>query len=78
MPAKGIALDAALLPYLLPLGWEHINLTGDPVWGRDQKLEAGEYWPLRALSGSQLPSPHVFGSIAPSANQVEVPREFGI
>src|ERR1700722_15164527 len=22
----------ALLPYLSPLGWEHINLTGDYLW----------------------------------------------
>ena len=29
-------LDEALLPYLSPLGWEHINLTGDYLWRRSQ------------------------------------------
>ncbi|WP_232461084.1 Tn3 family transposase [Burkholderia ubonensis] len=77
MPAKGIALDAALLPYLSPLGWEHINLTGDYVWRQHQKLEAGEYRPLRPLSGAQLPIPHVFGSIASPADPVEAPGDFG-
>ncbi|KVT55994.1 hypothetical protein WK55_18695 [Burkholderia ubonensis] len=77
MPAKGIAFDAALLPYLSPLGWEHINLTGDYVWRQDQKLEAGDYRPLRTLSGAQLPMPHVFGSVAQPADQVEAPSDFG-
>jgi hypothetical protein len=27
-------VDDALLPYLSPLGWEHINLTGDYIWRR--------------------------------------------
>ncbi len=27
--AHGQPVDEALLPYLSPLGWEHINLTGD-------------------------------------------------
>jgi len=26
---NGTALDDTLLQYLSPLGWEHINLTGD-------------------------------------------------
>jgi TnpA family transposase len=29
---KGEALDDTLLQYLSPLGWEHINLTGDYLW----------------------------------------------
>ena len=32
-------LDDALLPYLSPLGWEHINLTGDYVWGAGIKAD---------------------------------------
>ncbi|WP_028215621.1 Tn3 family transposase, partial [Paraburkholderia mimosarum] len=31
MHARGVPADATLLPYLSPLGWEHINLTGDYV-----------------------------------------------
>jgi TnpA family transposase len=29
---RGHAVDQALLQHLSPLGWEHINLTGDYVW----------------------------------------------
>ena len=39
--------DAALLQYLSPLGWEHINLTGDYVWRSSAKLGAGKFRPLR-------------------------------
>ena len=39
-----------LLAHLSPLGWEHVNLTGDYVWGNHQ--EASENTdglrPLRA------------------------------
>ncbi|WP_407209376.1 Tn3 family transposase [Enterobacter hormaechei] len=28
----GQAVDDGLLQYLSPLGWEHINLTGDYLW----------------------------------------------
>jgi hypothetical protein len=41
--------DVALLPYLSPLGWEHINLTGDYVWKHSQKLHSGKFRPLRPL-----------------------------
>jgi hypothetical protein len=32
LQANGQEVDTALLRYLSPLGWEHINLTGDYVW----------------------------------------------
>jgi hypothetical protein len=38
--------DAALLRYLSPLGWEHINLTGDYVWRSNVKLGAEKFRPL--------------------------------
>jgi hypothetical protein len=38
----------ALLQYLSPLGWEHINLTGDYLW-RSAKIGAGKFRPLRPL-----------------------------
>jgi TnpA family transposase len=34
----GDELDAELLKYLSPLGWEHINLTGDYVWRKSSKI----------------------------------------
>jgi TnpA family transposase len=38
---KGEALDDTLLQYLSPLGWEHINLTGDYLWRSSAKVGAG-------------------------------------
>lgn len=44
--AHGVIIDESLLQYLSPLGWEHINLTGDYVW-RSKKVGAGKFRPLR-------------------------------
>ncbi|MEL7951894.1 hypothetical protein AAG583_27065 [Klebsiella variicola] len=38
-----------LLQYLSPLGWEHINLTGDYLWRSSAKIGAGKFRPLRPL-----------------------------
>jgi len=40
-------LDETLLEYLSPLGWEHINLTGDYLWRSNARVSAGKYRPLR-------------------------------
>jgi hypothetical protein len=40
-------VDDALLKYLSPLGWEHINLTGDYVWHANKRVAAGRFRPLR-------------------------------
>ena len=42
-------LDETLLEYLSPLGWEHINLTGDYLWRSSAKIGAGKFRPLRPL-----------------------------
>ncbi len=39
--------DDGMLRYLSPLGWEHINLTGDYVWRQNQKIDKGQFRPLR-------------------------------
>ena len=36
-----------MLQFLSPLGWEHINLTGNYVWRQSRKVGAGRYRPLR-------------------------------
>ncbi|MEN1361537.1 Tn3 family transposase, partial [Pseudomonas aeruginosa] len=36
----GQAVDDGLLQYLSPLGWEHINLTGDYLWRSSAKIGA--------------------------------------
>ena len=41
--------DAALLQYLSPLGWEHINLTGDYLWRSSARIGSGKFRPLRPL-----------------------------
>jgi TnpA family transposase len=44
-------VDDTLLQYLSPLGWEHINLTGDYLWRSSAKIGAGKFRPLRPLAG---------------------------
>jgi hypothetical protein len=39
----------ACCSYLSPLGWEHINLTGDYLWRSSAKIGAGKFRPLRPL-----------------------------
>lgn len=39
--------DDALLQYLSPLGWEHINLTGDYTWRNNAKPGTGKFRRLR-------------------------------
>ncbi|WP_276931371.1 Tn3 family transposase, partial [Elstera cyanobacteriorum] len=46
---NGHAVDDGLLQYLSPLGWEHINLTGDYLWRSSAKIGAGKFRPLRPL-----------------------------
>ncbi|MFJ4292899.1 Tn3 family transposase [Cupriavidus sp. NPDC089707] len=46
---RGMSIDPAMFSYLLPLGWEHINLTGDYVWRQSNKLQEGSFRPLRPL-----------------------------
>jgi hypothetical protein len=46
----GQAVDEALLRHLSPLGWEHINLTGDYVWRQNKRAETGTFQPLRRAS----------------------------
>ncbi|ECS1907183.1 hypothetical protein APM79_25235, partial [Salmonella enterica subsp. enterica serovar Typhimurium var. 5-] len=43
----GQPVDGELLQFLSPLGWEHINLTGDYVWRQSRRLEDGKFRPLR-------------------------------
>ncbi len=48
MPDHGLPVEPDLLPYLSPLGWDHINLTGDFIW-QTRTLGPGRYRPLRPL-----------------------------
>ena len=44
---RGQTVDPALLEHLSPLGWEHINLTGDYVWRPHHNAQGGIFRPLR-------------------------------
>nr|CAH8250033.1 Tn3 family transposase ISSba14 [Enterobacter ludwigii]CAH8250240.1 Tn3 family transposase ISSba14 [Escherichia coli]CAH8250452.1 Tn3 family transposase ISSba14 [Enterobacter mori] len=50
---KGLHINDQLLSHLSPLGWEHINLTGDYIWRNNKKLAEGKYRPLRPVDVSQ-------------------------
>jgi TnpA family transposase len=39
--------DDYLQQYMSPLGWEHINLTGDSVWRQNRKVDEGQFRQLR-------------------------------
>jgi len=38
LKAQGVPVDDNLLEHLSPLGWEHINLTGDYVWRQNRRI----------------------------------------
>ena len=45
----GHVVDENLLQHLSPLGWEHINLTGDYVWTQSKRGTKGKYRPLKPM-----------------------------
>jgi hypothetical protein len=47
---RGEAVPEALLAHLAPIGWQHVNLTGDYLWGASNALEPDGF---RALRGSR-------------------------
>jgi len=49
---KGIPLNEQLISHPSPLGWEHINLSGDYVWRTNLKLGQGKYRSLRSVDSS--------------------------
>ena len=48
----GQTVDDKLLQHLSPLGWEHINLTGDYIWRQHKLVERGKFRPLRPFNAS--------------------------
>lgn len=50
---RGEAVDENLLQHVSPLGWEHINLTGDYVWRQTRKAEKRKFRPLRPFPLAQ-------------------------
>jgi len=56
MLRKSEAVPDALLSHLSPLGWEHVNLTGDYIWAAEQEVSENidGMRPLRAQSEAFL------------------------
>jgi TnpA family transposase len=48
----GQPVEDSLLTHLAPLGWEHINLTGDYVWHANKRVAKGRFRPLRKAQDS--------------------------
>ena len=46
--AKTRQFDPGLLQHISPLGWEHINLTGDYSWHTNKRVAKGGFRPLRS------------------------------
>ncbi len=44
---RGEPIREDLVPHLSPLGWEHLNLTGDYVWSLNRHVAQGRFRPLR-------------------------------
>ncbi|MDR2014828.1 MAG: Tn3 family transposase, partial [Azoarcus sp.] len=47
----GQPIDEKLLSNFSPLGWEHINLTGDYIWRQHKMVSQGKLRPLREIDG---------------------------
>ena len=45
---RGVEPDPALLAHLAPLGWQHINLTGDYLWPSASGIGPDGFRPLKA------------------------------
>ena len=50
MARTGRTVDATLLPHIAPLGWQHINLTGDYLWSDAPSLDEDGYRRLRRFN----------------------------
>jgi len=55
---RGEVVPDALLAHLAPLGWQHVNLTGDYLWGADAGIGPDGFRPLRGAS----PEPEIQAS----------------
>jgi hypothetical protein len=47
-------VDERLLAHVAPLGWNHINLTGDYVWHANKRVVKGGFRALRRPRLSRL------------------------
>ena len=48
----GVVIDDGALVHLSPIGWEHVNLTGDYTWQASGRLRKGSFRSLRPITAS--------------------------
>jgi hypothetical protein len=48
----GIAIDDETFAHVSPIGWEHVNLTGDYTWPAAGRLRKGPFRPLRPFAAA--------------------------
>jgi hypothetical protein len=48
---RGRIFSDELLEHLSPLGWEHINLTGDYVWHANRRVVKGSFPTVEGATG---------------------------
>jgi TnpA family transposase len=51
---RGEVIPDALLAHLAPLGWQHINLTGDYLWNAGNTFGPDGFRPLRGASANPI------------------------
>lgn len=51
---RGEVIPNTLLAHLAPLGWQHINLTGDYLWGAGNTFGPDGFRPLRGMAADPL------------------------
>jgi hypothetical protein len=50
----GEYVPGELLAHLAPVGWQHINLTGDYLWDADARIGPDGFRPLRTSFAQPL------------------------
>jgi TnpA family transposase len=53
---RGETIPDTRLAHLAPLGWQHINLTGDYLWDADSSLDPDGFRPLRTTATNPHPA----------------------
>ena len=49
---NGDQIPDTLFAHFAPLGWQHLNLTGDYLWGADASLGPDGFRPLRSKTAN--------------------------
>jgi len=50
----GIQIDNESLRHPSPVGWEHLNLTGDYTWQTTRRLAQGKFGALRPFAAAHM------------------------